>query len=145
MAYTAFLHIHSTLRWLVLILSIIVIAKYLSGLLGNKAWKKSDNLLGIIYTSVFDIQFLAGLILYFFVSPTTKMAFTDFGAAMKDSQLRFYAVEHFSLMILALIFVHIGRAKSKKSSTDHAKFKLALVFFTIAIALVIAGIPWSRL
>lgn len=143
--YIGLMHLHSTFRWLILLLAIVIIIKYLTGWLGNKSWQKSDNILGILFTTVFDLQLLTGLILYFFVSPFTQAAFADFGAAMKNPELRFYAVEHFSLMVLALIFVHIGRAKSKKASTDRAKFKLAFIFYAIAIALVLAGIPWNRL
>lgn len=143
--YTGLMHLHSTFRWLILLLAIVVITKYLIGWLGNKSWQKSDNILGIIFTSVFDLQLLTGLVLYFFVSPFTQAAFADFGAAMKNPELRFYAVEHLTLMIIALVLVHIGRAKSKKAKTDKSKFKIAALFFTIAIAFVLAGIPWSRL
>jgi hypothetical protein len=112
--------------------------------MGNKPWTKIDNLLGIVFTSLMDIQLLFGLVLYFFLSPVTKMALADFGAAMKDDNLRFYAVEHFSIMIVAVVLVHIGRAKSKKAKTDIGKFRIATIFFLIALALILGGIPWNR-
>jgi hypothetical protein len=142
--YTGFLHIHNTLRWLILISLAITLIKYLIGWLGNRPWKKIDNILGIVFTSLMDLQLLAGLILYFFLSPITKMALSDFGAAMKDVDLRFYAVEHFSMMLIAVVLVHIGRAKSKKARTDQAKFKIASIFFLIALVLIITAIPWNR-
>jgi len=142
--YTGFLHLHNTLRWLVLLSLVITLVKYVSGWLGNQPWKKTDNLLGIVFTSLMDIQLLTGLVLYFFLSPVTKLAMSNFGAAMKDADLRFYAVEHFSMMLIAVALVHIGRAKSKKAKTDSAKFKTATIFFLIALGVILAAIPWNR-
>lgn len=143
--YIGFLHLHDTLRWLLLLGIVIILVKYLTGWLGAKPWTKGDNILGIVFTSIMDLQFLTGIVLYFFLSPVTKQAFADFGAAMKDSDLRFYAVEHITMMFVAIILVHIGRAKSKKSKTDVAKFKTAFIYFLIATVIIIAAIPWSKM
>ena len=143
--YIGFLHLHDTLRWLLLLSLVTTLVKYLIGWLGNQPWKKTDNLMGIIFTSLMDLQLLVGLVLYFFLSPITKFAFSDFGAAMKDTELRFYAVEHFLMMLIAVVLVHIGRAKSKKASTDAAKFKVATIFFGLAFVVMLVAIPWSRL
>lgn len=143
--YIGLMHLHSTLRWFILLIAVIVIVKYFIGWLGNKKWQKQDTILSVIFTSLFDLQLLTGLVLYLFVSPITQAAFADFGAAMKNSDLRFYAVEHFSIMLAAIVLVHIGRAKSKKAKTDQLKFKKAAIFFAIALALVLSGIPWSKL
>jgi len=143
--YTGFLHLHDTLRWLVLLSLVITLVKYAVGWLGSQRWQKSDNLLGIVFTSLMDLQLLTGLVLYFFLSPVTKLAMSDFGAAMKNADLRFYAVEHFAMMLIAVVLVHIGRAKSKKAKTDSAKFKTATIFFLIAFVVMLAAIPWTRL
>lgn len=143
--YTGFLHLHDTLRWLVLLSLVITLVKYAVGWLGSQRWQKTDNLLGIVFTSLMDLQLLTGLVLYFFLSPVTKLAMSDFGAAMKNSDLRFYAVEHFAMMLIAVVLVHIGRAKSKKAKTDSAKFKTATIFFLIAFVVMLAAIPWTRL
>ena len=143
--YTGFLHLHNTLRWLILLSLVVTLVKYVSGWLGNQPWKKTDNILGVVFTSLMDLQLLTGLVLYFFLSPVTKLAMSDFGAAMKDSGIRFYAVEHFSMMLIAVVLVHIGRAKLKKAKTDSAKFKTATIFFLIALVVILAAIPWNRL
>ena len=142
--YEGILVLHNTLRWLLLISLVITLARYLSGWLINLSWKKLDNVLGIVFTSLMDLQLLLGLALYFFLSPVMKVAFSDFGAAMKDNNLRFFAVEHFSMMLIAVALVHIGRAKSKKAKTDQKKFMTASIFILIALVLILAGIPWSR-
>jgi hypothetical protein len=143
--YTGFLHLHDVLRWLLLVSLAVTLVKYLAGWFGNKPWKKTDNILGIVFTSLMDLQLLTGLVLYFFLSPITKLALSDFGGAMKNADLRFYAVEHFAMMLIAVVLVHIGRAKSKKAKNDQGKFKIASIFFLIALVLMIVGIPWDRL
>lgn len=143
--YTGFLHLHDTLRWLLLLSLVTTLVKYLIGWLGGLHWKKTDNLMGVVFTSIMDLQLLVGIVLYFFLSPITGAALEDFGAAMKNADLRFYAVEHSLMMIVAVALVHIGRAKSKKAATDAAKFKTAILFYTLALVVILAAIPWSRL
>jgi hypothetical protein len=142
--YSGILLLHDILRWVLLLSMAITLLKYLAGWMGNKSWTKSDNVLGIVFTSLMDLQLLIGLVLYFFLSPVTKMAMSDFGAAMKDSNLRFYAVEHFTMMLIAVVLVHIGRAKSKKAKSDIAKFRIASIFYLIALVVILAAIPWGR-
>lgn len=122
--YTGFLHLHDTLRWLLLLSLVTTLVKYIIGWMGNQHWKKTDNLMGIVFTSLMDVQLLVGLVLYAFLSPITQTAFTDFGAAMKNSDLRFYAVEHIAMMLIAVVLVHIGRAKSKKPHPTLPNFVL---------------------
>ena len=142
--YTGLLHLHNSLRWLILLIALATLLKYFMGWFSQKGWRKSDNILGIVFTSVMDLQLLVGLVLYIFVSPVTKAAFQDFGAAMKNDDLRFYAVEHSLLMLIAVVLVHIGRSKSKKTISARGKFGKALVFFGIAYIIILAAIPWSR-
>ena len=142
--YTGFLHLHDTLRWLLLLSLITTLVKYLIGWFGGQRWKKTDNLMGIVFTSLMDLQLLSGLVLYLFLSPITKLAFDDFGGAMKNADLRFYAVEHIAMMLIAVVLVHIGRAKSKKANSDVAKFRIATIFYGLALVVILAAIPWNR-
>lgn len=142
--YTGLLHTHNLFRWLVLIALVLAVLFAFIGWLGKKEWSKKDKITGLVLTIFMDIQFLVGLILYAFVSPFTKAAFADFGAAMKNADLRFYAVEHILLMLIALVFVHIGKAKSKKAKTSFNKHRAAAIWYGLAFILVLAGIPWDR-
>jgi len=142
--YQALLHSHNGFRWLVLIMLLLSIILSIFGWTTKRNWSKAENLSGLILIIVMDIQFLLGLVLYTLVSPITQMAFSDFGAAMKNSEIRFYAVEHTLLMITALILAHIGRAKSKKDMAPWKKRRDAVIFFTISLILILAAIPWDR-
>ncbi len=142
--YTGLLHTHNLLRWFVLFTALIALIFAITGWTGKKDWSRKDNLAGILLTIFVDLQLVIGLVLYFFVSPFTKAAFADFGAAMKNSVLRFYAVEHILLMVIALVLIHIGRIKSKKAIIPVQKHKSAAIWYGIAFILILAGIPWDR-
>ena len=142
--YTGLLHTHNLFRWLVLIALVLAVLFALTGWFGKREWNKKDNITGLILTIFMDIQFLVGLILYALVSPITKAAFNDFGTAMKNADLRFYAVEHILIMVIALVMVHIGRAKSKKDFVPWKKHRIAAIYYVIALVVILAGIPWDR-
>ena len=142
--YTGLLHSHNGLRWLVLLALVVSIILALSGWFGKRNWKKADSIAGLLLVILMDLQFLIGIILYAFVSPITKAAFQNFGAAMKNADLRFYAVEHILLMLIALVLVHIGRAKTKKDTAPLKKHRAAAIFYGISLLLILAAIPWDR-
>lgn len=140
--YTGLLHLHSSLRYIVLILLVIAIVKALVGWLGRKPFTGADNKIGTALLGATHLQIVIGLILYF-VSPTVEVAMSDFGAAMKDTNLRFWAVEHVTLMLIAAVLVTVGRVLSKKATDDLKKHKRAAIFFSIAFALIMQAIPWA--
>jgi len=142
--YNGLLHAHSGFRWLALISLLLTIVLAISGWSGKKEWKKSDSTAGLIMMIIMDLQFLIGLILYVFVSPLTKMAFQNFGAAMQNTDLRFFAVEHLLIMLIALALIHIGRSRTKKDIPGWKKHRIATIFYSLALLLIIAGIPWWR-
>jgi hypothetical protein len=142
--YTGLLHSHNGLRWLVLLALLVAIVLAFSGWFGKRDWEKRDKLSGLFLVVFMDLQFLIGIILYAFVSPITKAAFNNFGSAMSNADLRFYAVEHILMMVIALVLVHIGRAKSKKDIAHWKRHKSAAIFYTLSLLLILAAIPWDR-
>jgi len=142
--YTGLLHSHNGLRWIVLIVFLISLVLAFSGWFGKRDWKKSDNLAGLLLVIFMDLQFVIGLVLYAFVSPITKAAFNDFGAAMSNPSLRFYAVEHILMMVIALALMHVGRVKSKRDIAGWKRHRSAAIFYGLSLLLVLAAIPWDR-
>jgi hypothetical protein len=142
--YSFTLTLHSLIRWLVLIAGILAAGRAVIGWLRQADWTGLDNRLGLFFMIGVDIQVLLGLVLYLFLSPITAEAFTDFGAAMADADVRFYAVEHVLLMVVVLALVHMGRALPKKVESAAKKHQRAAILFSIALIAVLAAIPWSR-
>lgn len=143
--YTGLLHTHSMLRWLMLAVLVLALILAIIGWISTKKWTRLDSITGLLSTIIADLQLLVGLILYFFVSPITETALSDFGMAMKNADLRFFAVEHFLLMIIAIVLIHVGRSKAKKATTDLKKHRISAIYYGISLLLILAGIPWERL
>jgi len=141
--YENILVVHSIFRWILLLVAVVVIVKAKWGWLMKKPFTKMDEKGGLILTIVADIQLLLGLALYVFLSPVTKDAFQDFGAAMKNSELRYYAVEHIAVMIIAIVLFHIGKSRVKKATTDVKKHFTAALFYGIGLVLILSRIPWD--
>jgi hypothetical protein len=142
--YSFILATHNIVRWLVLIAAVVVIVQAFVGWLGKKEWSKANNLAGIIYVSAVDLNVLLGLILYLFLSPLTRQAFADFGAAMGNPILRFFAVEHIFMMLVALALAHIGRSLSKKATETAKKHRTAAIWYTLSLLVILIMIPWGR-
>jgi Na+-driven multidrug efflux pump len=87
-------------------------------------------------------QLVLGLALLF-VSPIAQSAYADMATAMKDKTLRLYAVEHPSVNIIAVILATIASAKVKRTAEVAKKYRTALIFFGLALVLILSRIPWS--
>ena len=94
-----------------------------------------------LFTSLLNLQFVLGLVLYG-INPITRSALSNFAGTMKDSVLRFYAVEHLGGMLLAVVVAQVGYSISKRVPTDRGKFLTAAIFYPIEGLLILASIPW---
>jgi membrane protein YdbS with pleckstrin-like domain len=65
------------------------------------------------------------------------------GEVMKNAALRDKIIEHPTTMIIAIALITIGYSKHKKKLTSIPKFKMLAVFYTLALLLVVAKIPWK--
>ncbi len=139
--YTFFLHLHSGLRWLILLAAIVVVLKSLVGLFGGTKYGKFDRIIAPAFVGLMHLQLLIGLILYFFLSPYTS----DFSFNMADETVRFWSVEHLALMLFAVIAAQVGRSISKKTEDAQVKFRFQSIFFGMSLVLMLLGIPWGRM
>jgi uncharacterized membrane protein YecN with MAPEG domain len=138
--------LHNVLRWVVFIIGVVVLIRALRGWLGSKPFARQDRLLGMMFTSAFDLQILLGLILYFLTSSYGLNAFLNqpAGEVMGNAVFRLFAVEHPLIMFAAAAFAHLGSALAKKARNDRDRHGRAAVFFAFALLLLLAGNPWSR-
>jgi hypothetical protein len=140
--YTTLLVLHSILRWLVILLGVLAVVR---AFIRAGGWTTAHDAAGKWYGISLDIQVLIGLLLYGFFSPVVRAAFADPGAAMGDTVLRFFFLEHILSMVIALALAHVGRARIRRATTDAAKFKAAAIFYTFSLLFVLIAIPWPFL
>ncbi len=141
--YTAILLAHSWLRWAVLLLGLFAIVLAVSGAITRRPWRSLDDRAGALFTTALDIQMLVGLVLYFLLSPITRAALSDFGAAMGSSGPRFFAVEHVFGMVVGIVLAHRGRSRVRKITDPVSRHRVAAVFLVLAMIAILASIPWS--
>ena len=139
--YSFLLHLHSIGRWIVLLL--LLVAIFNSLVAGNRPFIRTDARTGSILTIFADLMFLVGLALWYFGNHGYYFIKTmGMSAVMKDSYARFFAIEHTTMMLIAIILLHIGKAQGKKAISDKAKHRRTLVFYLLALLLILISIPW---
>lgn len=133
--------LHNILRWGILLFGLWAVINAITGVISKRAYSSGDNKSGLLFMIFCDIQLLVGLILFFGNAWFDKMK-AGMGAVMKNGYDRFFTVEHAGMMILAWVLVHIGRASVKRAATDTAKHKKMLLFFGLALLIILVSIPW---
>lgn len=140
--YSAVLSLHSWLRWAVLVAGLVAWVRSVSG--PASAWSRVDDRAGFWFVMTLDLQLTIGLILYFFLSPYTTAALRDLGGAMKDSTLRFWAVEHGFGMLIGVALAHVGRVRARKGDARHRR-RTTAIFVGLALVAIAISIPWPGL
>ena len=127
------LTIHSIVRWVIVIVGLAAIVKFLLGLARKSEFGKADRGLSAGFSGLMDTQVLLGFI-YFFI--------TGFGGA----GFPMYRIEHMSTMLVAAVIGHIPAMFKKK---DVKKFAVAFWAIIGALILVVIGVyrlpgGWTR-
>ncbi len=155
--YALLLAIHSWVRWLVIVAGLYAV---LDAALRARASvpeatvrvpvsaqpsvdrpvSTSPRLSGLLFTTVIDVQFLLGILLYGFLSPITTAAMTHLGSAMGNEVARFWAVEHPIGMIAAVVLAHLGRVRARRAAPSVRR--PGLLFYLLALVIVLVAIPW---
>src|SRR5262245_56074823 len=136
--YAAALMLHNLLRWSALIAGVGATFMALLRQGDDPALERW----GLALIVALDLQMLVGLTLYLGLSPFTREAMKDFGAAMANPGLRFFAVEHATMMVAAVAVAHVGRVLGRKASSPSAKRTRLLMCFGLSAVLMLAGTPW---
>lgn len=140
--YDVVLSLHNILRWVVLIVAVLALIRmYFGGWGGRKAFSRADDRASLLFVTMLDIQLLVGIILYVFLSPTTT-ALLNGSSSMAAPMTRFFGAEHAALMLVSVILAHVGRVQAKKAADARGKFRRTAIWFTVALVLLLAGIPW---
>ena len=143
MLYTLTLATHNILRWVVLILAIYALYRVFAGLFGKKEWSEADRKALSFYAIGMDVQLLLGLLLYFVLGNWFNMMTSGMGNVMSNSSLRFFAVEHFSVMLIAVILAHVATIMARRGATSAKKFRNGAIFLTLSVLAVLVAIPWA--
>jgi len=140
--YAVILIVHSWTRWLVLATAVATLAVAIAGRSAGRPWSKTDQRLALSFISSLDLQTVLGLLLYLVFSPIVPKTASEFKAVMKVSALRFFAIEHITMMLLALIVAHASWAYAKKAGDARARQRRVAWGVGLTLLLMLSSIPW---
>lgn len=139
--YPTLLFIHSHVRWLVLALMLFAILRAVLGYFRGRPFSKTDNAIRHWTATMSHIQLVLGMLLYF-QSPVVKYFWEDPKMGFQIFDLGFFGLIHALLMLASIVVLTIGSALAKRRTSDQEKFKTMLIWFSIALLLILIAIPW---
>lgn len=141
--YNTFKILHSYWAYLVLLILVLATFNALVKSFSKKEYHAKDFRISLFTLIVSHIQLILAVVLFFAADYISLIKEMGMGAIMKNAALRSNIVEHPLTMIIAIALITIGYSKHKKKLTSASKFKTIAIFYTIALVLVLAKIPWS--
>jgi hypothetical protein len=134
--YTGLLHLHNILRWVILILLLVAMFQAFAARSGKLPGGLKKSSLFLLISA--HITLLIGLYQYFAGEVGYKTIQTyGMSEVMKNSALRFWAVEHITGMVVAIVLITIARGKVKKTQNASAS-----ILYVVALLIILATIPW---
>ena len=126
------LEIHSILRWIIVIVGLVAIIKFLIGWARKSSFDKMDRGLASGFSGLIDLQVTLGL-LYFLI--------TGFGGVGFPA----YRIEHAITMLVAAAVAH-SPAMLKKATNRYVVSLFAVLGTLALIVIGVAILPggWSR-
>ena len=119
------LYAHSGLRWLVLLVALVAIVKFLIGWLRRSQFQGMDRGLMSGFSGLMDLQATLGIILLLW-SGLAGLGFPR------------YRIEHGVIMIVAAVVAHLSARW--KNADDTVRFRNNLFLIVASLVLVLAGI-----
>lgn len=139
--YAGSVHLHNMLRWVILILLLLNVYRHATA--GAQPYGDKDRKLGLYLMISAHIMLLLGLFQYFFGGVgLSRIQDEGMSAVMKNSEWRYWAVEHISSMLISIVLITLGYGVRKKQMDDIAKHRRALLLYAVALLLILAAMPW---
>ena len=139
--YPFIVFLHGLNRWVVLVGALWLLVTSLLPASRQAATPSTVRLPYSVYLNAMRLQFVLGVVLLF-ISPLAQAAWSDFGAAMANKGLRFFMVEHTSMMFVAIGLAEAGMARVSKARDGRTASRAALIFGTLSLLVTLAAIPW---
>jgi hypothetical protein len=139
--YAGSVHLHNMLRWVILILLLLNVYRHATA--GAQPYGEKDRKLGLFLMISAHIMLLLGLFQYFFGGVgISRIQDNGMSVVMKNSEWRYWAVEHISAMVISIVLITLGYGVRKKKMDDISKHRRALLLYAVALLLILAAMPW---
>ncbi|MFD1770569.1 hypothetical protein [Sphingobacterium suaedae] len=134
--------LHSYYRWVVLAVMVMQGCWLLVHRSKRTIFSRRHFMILLACTMLYNVQGIIGLLLYCH-SPLVKGFLADFGAGVKNRQLRFFGMEHITMMLLALIFINIVTLFCWRKIGQQQTFATISKCYLWIYLMILASIPWS--
>jgi len=139
-AYSIFRQLHSGFRYIIFVLLIAAIIQSLLGWLNKKPYTEVNRKINLFTLISAHTQLLIGIVL-FFISPNVQ-----FNAnTMKNDTTRYFTVEHWLMMLIAIAFITIGYSRSKTIVMPESKHKTVALYYLVGLLIIIGAILAGRI
>lgn len=133
--------IHGLIAYLFLISTLAFVIFSLISFLKKSDFRKTNmSLVKLAFISS-HVQLALGLLLWWSQGYLSQLSL-DAKAVMSNKALRLLAVEHPATNILAIALITIGFISIKKSALDQTKHLKGIIYFGIALLLILSRIPY---
>lgn len=140
--YSELLIGHSWLRWIIVIGLFYVLFISHKGR-RNAMLLKPLHLFPIIALPTICLtQLTLGFLLYL-QSPFVTQFFANFPESLKHREIRFFGIEHSTVMPIAISLIIIGSVKAYKQRETTNAYNIWFKWTLFAFILIIFSIPWS--
>jgi len=140
---TGLVHLHSLLRWVILILLLISIVKAYTGWKSGNVVRDGDRRIWLFTMIASHLTLLLGIYQWLIGRyGIISMHLPEGAAAPEGKFLRFFQIEHPVMMILAILLITRGYTISKKPFADGVGNKKVFQFFLAALVIILLMIPW---
>jgi hypothetical protein len=130
------INIHRIGSTIFVLLAIVLFIRSISGWKNKMPYTNFDKYISAVLLAILYIQLVAGIILYFALSSQRGGA-TNMDEAARAMSVRFWAIEHFIVMMFTLLLSQLGWIFIRNSKLDLNKHKNTLFYFGTSILVII--------
>lgn len=139
--YHYLLVFHSYFRWVVLFVLISQLIWLYINQRNKVIFQIKHYQLLIFLTIIYDLQLILGWLLYA-NSPLVTGFWGNIPESIKNRQLRFFGLEHMTMMTIAIILINYFSFRSKQKIGLHGFHYLWKRYIWISL-IILSSIPWS--
>jgi len=116
---------HSHFRWILVLLLLFALIKFLSGWLGQSRYSRIDDIIFKSYSGIIDLQVALGFIFLIW-------------SGLESAGFPRFRLEHSFMMIIAAVLPHLN--KRWKDSTDAIRFRNGFLIILATAILIFIGV-----
>lgn len=141
--YQTIFYIHITISFFALLLGLISLTLAIRGLIKKLAYLDVQKVLGKAYVISLYMQLAFGLLMYYYPGADKGNVGNNVIDPENSMNIRFWVIEHVSIMIFALFIVQIGCIFIGKTKSPVRKFRLSLFYFGFPLLLMVFSMIMS--